>query len=117
MKKKTELLLKKNSELNIVNNNSNSNINSNSNQYNIIKKKVDFFTDIIEKTLFHINKNKLLGIVTVIDVNICTNKLYELNLQIKRLSHDIISNAICDIEQKISELDANMASLKCNEVK
>ena len=100
MKKKTELLLKKNNELNIVNNNSNSNLN----QYNIIKKKIDFFTDIIEKTMFHINKNKLLGIVTVIDVNICTNKLYELNLQIKRLSHDIISNAICDIEQKISEL-------------
>ena len=78
MKKKTELLLKKNNELNIVNNNSNSNLN----QYNIIKKKIDFFTDIIEKTLFHINKNKLLGIITVIDVNICTNKLYEINLQI-----------------------------------
>ena len=102
MKKKKELLLKKNNEKNIVNNNSKSNLN----QYNVFKKKLDFFKDIIEKTIFHINKNKLLGIVSVIDVNICTNKLYEVNLQIKRLLNDIDIdlNSICDIDQKISDL-------------
>jgi ATP-dependent Lon protease len=98
MKKKTELLLKKNNEINIVDN------NSNSNQLNIIKKKAYFFKDIIEKTIFHINKNKLLGIVTIVDVNICTNKLYDINLQIKQLLNDINSNTICDIDKKICEL-------------
>lgn len=98
--KKTRVIIKKNNEINNVNNNS----ISNSNQYNIIKKKVDFFKDIIEKTLFHINKNKLLGILNVVDVNICTNKLYDINLQIKQLLSYINSNTNCDINQKISEL-------------
>ena len=100
MKKKTELLLKKNNEINNVNNN----LISNSSQYNNIKKKVDFFKDIIEKTIFHINKNKLLGIINVVDVNICMNKLYDINLQIKQIVVDINSNKIGDIDQKIIEL-------------
>jgi ATP-dependent Lon protease len=100
MKKKTELFLQKNNDINIIDNNSNSNLN----QLNIIKKKLDFFKDIIEKTVFHINKNKLLGIVSIIDVNICTNKLYDINLRIKQLLNDLNSNLICDIDQKICEL-------------
>jgi ATP-dependent Lon protease len=98
MKKKTELL--KNNEINIFNNNN----NNNSNQINIIKKKIGFFKDIIEKTIFHINKNKSLGIISVVDVNICTNKLYDLNLHIKQIINDINSNKNFDIDEQISKL-------------
>jgi len=64
MKKKTELL--KNKEINIFNNNN----NNNSNQINIIKKKIKFFKNIIEKNIFHINKNKSLGIISFVYLNI-----------------------------------------------
>jgi ATP-dependent Lon protease len=98
MKKKSELLNKKDK---------NNYVDNNSNKLIIITKKIDFFKMIIEKTLFHINKTKTLGIVTVMDINICTNKLYELNLQIKKMLEDINSNtmnAYVSVEDKINEL-------------
>jgi ATP-dependent Lon protease len=98
MKKKPELLNKKEKH---------NNVDNNSNKLIIITKKIEFFKMIIEKTLFYINKSKTLGIVSIIDVNICTNKLYELNLQIKKLLEDINLNttSVCaNIEDKVNEL-------------
>lgn len=48
-----------------------SNTNIFDNNLNIIKSKINFFKDVIEKTIFHVNKNKLLGIFTIADVSIC----------------------------------------------
>jgi len=98
MKKKPESLIKKNNMIT-------SDINSN--KLIIVKKKIEFFKTVIEKTLFHINKCKLIEVVSIIDVNICTNKLYELNLQVKSLLEDINLNTIVaytKIEDKINEL-------------
>jgi len=80
-----------------------SNTNIVDNNLNIIKSKITFFKDVIEKTIFHVNKNKLLGILTISDVSICTNKLYDLNLQIEELTNDINSKNL-DIDKKINEL-------------
>jgi ATP-dependent Lon protease len=80
-----------------------SNTNIVDNNLNIIKSKITFFKDVIEKTIFHVNKNKLLGILTIADVSICTNKLYDLNLQIEELTNDINSKNL-NIDKKINEL-------------
>lgn len=96
MKNKKPILLNEN-----INNSNNSN---NSNKLKIIEKKLYFFKDVIEKTLFHINKNKLLGIVTLIDVNICMNKMCELNLHIKNLFNEINLQKNIEIDKKVSEL-------------
>ena len=98
MKKKPDPLIKKNNMITT---------DFNSNKLIIVKKKIDFFKTVIEKTLFHINKSKLLEVVSIIDVNICTNKLYELNIQVKLLLEDLHSNtlvAYTKIEDKINEL-------------
>ena len=41
----------------------------------LVDKKLDFFKDIIQKTIIHVQKNKTLDILGINDVNICVNKL------------------------------------------
>uniref|UniRef100_A0A6C0D987 Lon proteolytic domain-containing protein n=1 Tax=viral metagenome TaxID=1070528 RepID=A0A6C0D987_9ZZZZ len=96
----------KNKKIILLNKNNTSNIdtNINSNKLNAIEKKLEFFKDVIEKTIFYMNKNKLLGIITTIDVNICTNKLHDLNIQIKNLLNDINLKTNIEIDKKINEL-------------
>jgi ATP-dependent Lon protease len=56
----------------------------------LIEKKLLFFQDVIQKTILHVQKNKILDIISVSDLNICINSLYELNNQIKQIG-DITS--------------------------
>lgn len=60
----------------------------------VIHKKLNFFKDIIQKTLLHINKNKLLNILAIGDINICIEKLNELNNVIKTVSISILDKNI-----------------------
>jgi hypothetical protein len=61
-------------------------INENINKINIIEKKLLFFKDIIEKTLFHVKKNKTLNILSLSDVNTCVEKLFEINNNITKIN-------------------------------
>jgi len=87
---------KKDQNINNINNHKNNAVNKGL----IVEKKLEFFKEIIEKTLFHINKNKLLGIISIVDVNITTNKLCELSDIIKEL----LTNTTTNIEIKINAL-------------
>lgn len=49
----------------------------------LIEKKLSFFQDVIQKTILHVQKNKILDIIGVSEVNGCINTLYELNKQLK----------------------------------
>jgi hypothetical protein len=69
----------------------------------VIQKKIIFFKDIVQKTVLHINKNKLLNILAIGDVNICIEKLNELNNVIKTLSISILDKNI-NTEIIINEL-------------
>jgi ATP-dependent Lon protease len=91
--------MKDKKDQNTINNNKN-NKNNTVNKGLIVEKKLEFFKEVIEKTLFHINKNKLLGIISIVDVNISTNKLCELSNIIKEL----LTNATPNIEIKINAL-------------
>jgi len=75
----------------------------------IMEKKIDFFKEVIEKTFFHINKNKSLGILTILDINICTSKLCELSEIIKNIKFDNNEN----IENKINNLQNINNELSC----
>ena len=44
----------------------------------LIEKKLLFFQDVIQKTILHIQKNKILDIIGVSEVNSCINTLFEL---------------------------------------
>ena len=45
----------------------------------LISKKVVFFEDVIQKTILHVQKNKMLDIVNISDVNSCIHTLFELS--------------------------------------
>ena len=59
----------------------------------LISKKIDFFKDIIQKTLLYIQKNKTLDILTVSDVVTCIDKLTELNNKLNDIKNKNKSNS------------------------
>jgi hypothetical protein len=115
----------KNKKHQIVNNNNNNNNNNNKIAVNkgvIVEKKLEFFKEVIEKTLFHINKNKLLGIISIVDVNISTNKLCELSNIVKELitntdaNIEIKINALQNINNELSSLIKNYGTYSLNDL-
>jgi ATP-dependent Lon protease len=100
------------------------NNNTNSLQ-SIIEKKIIFFKDIIQKTLLHINKNKILNILGISDVNICTEKLNELNNIIITANNSVLNksedtelliNDLQKINNEISSVFKSYGSLELNDL-
>jgi endopeptidase La len=56
----------------------------------LIEKKVLFFQDVIQKTIIHVQKNKLLDIVSVGEVNNCISTLFELSSKLKDINEQTI---------------------------
>ena len=52
----------------------------------LVDKKIEFFKDIIQKTIIHVQKNKTLDILGISDVNACIERLGELSKKIKELT-------------------------------
>ena len=46
----------------------------------LIEKKLLFFQDVIQKTILHVQKNKILDIIGVSEVNSCINILLVLKI-------------------------------------
>ena len=67
--------------------------NENTSTINIIENKTLFFKDIVEKTIFHVKNYKTLGVFNNSDVNICMEKLYEINKKIKQIN-TILDNCV-----------------------
>jgi len=64
----------------------------------LIEKKLLFFQDVIQKTILHVQKNKILDIVGVSEVNSCIHNLFELSKKIKEISEtNIKTNTECVI--------------------
>jgi ATP-dependent Lon protease len=49
----------------------------------LVNKKIDFFKDVMQKTILHAQKNKSLDILGISEVNSCIERLGVLNTQIK----------------------------------
>lgn len=79
----------------------------------LVDKKFDFFKDVIQKTIIHVQKNKILDILGISDVSNCIEKLGELSKQIeeitseKNLSTDLIINNLQLINNELSTLLKN----------
>jgi ATP-dependent Lon protease len=66
-------------------------LKTNTDMISLIEKKIDFYKDIIQKTIIHVQKNKILDILGINDVNVCIEK-----------SSGIIDK-ICKIEENKNE--------------
>ena len=53
----------------------------------LVDKKIEFFKDVIQKTIIHVQKNKNLDILGISDVSTCIERLGELSNKIKELNN------------------------------
>ena len=53
----------------------------------LVEKKLEFFKDIIQKTIIHIQKNKVLDILGISEVSSCIDKLGELSKKIQEIAN------------------------------
>jgi len=68
-------------------NNTSKKDNKNTNEVNIlVDKKLEFFKDIIQKTILHVQKNKTLDILGISDVSTCIDKLNEISKKINEIN-------------------------------
>ena len=58
----------------------------------LVEKKIDFFKDVIQKTIIHIQKNKFLDILGISDVSMCIERLGDISKKITELSENKKTN-------------------------
>jgi len=79
----------------------------------LVEKKIEFFKDIIQKTIIHVQKNKMLDILGISEVSSCIDKLGELSkkiqdiMNVKSSTTDIIINNLQLINNELSGLLKN----------
>jgi ATP-dependent Lon protease len=74
----------------------------------LVQKKVEFYKDVIQKTIIHIQKNKTLGILGISDVNVCIERLGYISNKIKEIFNDKDNT-----EKIINELQIINNDLSC----
>lgn len=77
----------------------------------LIEKKLLFFQDVIQKTILHVQKNKILEIIGVREVNICINTLFELSKKIKTINNVSIKNNTDNIINNLQIANNELSSL------
>jgi ATP-dependent Lon protease len=79
----------------------------------LVERKIDFFKDLIQKTIIHVQKNKILDILGISDVSTCIEKLGELSKKIEDVTSlkvtatDSIINSLQTINNELSSLLKN----------
>jgi ATP-dependent Lon protease len=108
-------ILNKN-KINDNDNDKKKNISNNDNDNNtvimLITSKILFFKNIIQTTFNHVQKNKSLDILTINDVNICVDKLVELDKKIKEIDENISLNITSElIAKKLQNINNDFSSI------
>ena len=76
----------------------------------LVDKKIDFFKDVIQKTIIHVQKNKFYDILGISDVTACIERLGELSKKItelnemKKTNQDGLINGLQFINNELSSL-------------
>ncbi len=79
----------------------------------LVEKKIDFFKDVIQKTIIHVQKNKILDNLGISDVNSCMEKLGDISKKIeeittsKIITTDNIINSLQLVNNELSSLMKN----------
>ena len=51
--------------------------------FSLVEKKIEFFKDVIQKTIIHVYKNKSLDILGISDVSTCIERIGEISKKIQ----------------------------------
>ena len=77
-----------------------------------IKAKLHFFKDTAQNTFNHVQKNKMLDILGINDVNVCVNKLTELSKKINEINENTLVNASGEqIAKKLQIINNDFSAL------
>ena len=68
------------------------NTNTNSFSNPLVEKKIEFFKNVIEKTIIHVQKNKFLDILGISDVGSCIDTLGNISKKIEQLNDNKLDN-------------------------
>jgi hypothetical protein len=77
----------------------------------LIEKKLLFFQDVIQKTILHVQKNKILDIIGVSEVNSCINTLFELSTKIKDISESSIKTNTDNVINILQTVNNELSTL------
>jgi len=100
----------------------NNNIKDNLDFESIIIKKIDFYKEIIQKTLLYIQKNKMFDILVVNDITISMNKLTELNNKLNEIkiidknNSEFIISTLQSINNELSLFFKNYGTENLNDL-
>ena len=70
----------------------------------LIDHKLNFYTNLCQKTLIHVEKNKLQDIMGVSELNQCVDYLTKINNKILLIKHSVDNN--CNKEYLLTELQS-----------
>jgi ATP-dependent Lon protease len=75
----------------------------------LVEKKIDFFKDIVKKTILHVQKNKFFDILGISDVSNCVEKLGQISKKIEeitsnKLDNDTLVNYLQNINNELSSI-------------
>jgi ATP-dependent Lon protease len=77
----------------------------------LIEKKMLFFQDVIQKTMLHVQNNKMLDIIGVSEVNSCINALFELSKKIKDINDVNVKSNIDNVINVLQTINDELSSL------
>ena len=67
----------------------------------LVEKKIDFFKDVIQKTIIHVQENKNLDILGISDVSTCIEKFDEISKkleEIENMKKNVTDNIINNLQ-------------------
>jgi ATP-dependent Lon protease len=75
----------------------------------LVEKKIDFFKDVVKKTILHVQKNKFFDILGISDVSSCVEKLGEISKNIEeittnKLNNEALVNSLQNINNDLSSI-------------
>jgi ATP-dependent Lon protease len=82
--------------------------------YNLVEKKINFFQDVIQKTILNSQKNKMLDILGISDITTCTNTLNSISEKMRELCENMKSIQTDTIVNKLQILNNELSGLLKN---
>jgi len=77
----------------------------------LIERKMTFFQDTIQRTILHVQRNKLLDVISLSDQNNCINMLFELSKSIKEINEQTINNDTDIVINLLQHINNELSSI------
>ena len=77
----------------------------------LIERKMAFFQDTIQRTILHVQKNKMLDIIGVSELNNCINTLFELSKSIKDITEASINSNTDGVINTLQYINNELSTL------